>query len=438
MRHRKTALFVPFMSRYLALIPAFVLGLATGLWVARDPGPPAGAPNAKAEKKLLYYRHPMGAGDTSQSPKKDGMGMDYIPVYEGDFSNDRSLNFVPEKIQKLGVKTEPAEKRKLAHSLRASGNIRVDEERVYSVTSKYEGWIRRLFITATGVPVKRGQPLMDVYSPDLLAAQREYLDARRRADALKKGKKQTTGAAEQNAANALQRLSYLDVGPEQLQRLQAQDAAPLEEMPLLSPFNGVVLEKRAEEGGRFWRGETLFRIAELSKVWFVADVFEQDLGWIQKGLGVRVKIDAYPGREFRGRIDYIAPALSIETRSVPVRVELPNDAGLLKLGMYGSLDLTASDQGEVLTVPESAVIDSGTRQVVIVRKGEGAFDPRNVKLGRKADAYFEVLDGVREGEAVVTHANFLIDAESKLKAALDAMAASGEGQKPVSASSSGN
>lgn len=426
------------MARHLAVIPAFFLGVAAGLWLAHGIGYLNGAPSASAEKKPLYYRHPMGAADISPTPKKDAMGMDYLPVYDGDFSAGRALDIAPEKIQRLGVRTEKAEKRKLEHSLRAFGEVRVDEERVYAVTSQYEGWIKRLFITASGVAVKRGQPLMDIYSPDLVAVQREYLDARRRADTLGKAKKPARDAAEHDAANAWQRLSQWGVGPEQLRQLQAPDSAPVQEMPLLSPFDGVVLEKKAEEGGRFWRGETLFRIAELSKVWFVAGVAEQDLGWIRKGLAVRVTIDAYPGREFRGRIDYIAPELSSATRTVPVRVEMPNDAGLLKLGLYGSLELTAADPAESLAVPDSAVIDSGTRQVVIVRQGEGAFDPRAVKLGRKVGAYFEVLDGLKEGEAVVTRANFLIDAESNLKAALEGMTTPGGRQKPASAPPSGN
>jgi Cu(I)/Ag(I) efflux system membrane fusion protein len=360
--------------------------------------------------------------------------MDYLPVYEDELSASRLVNVVPAKIQKLGVRTEKIEKRKLVRSLRVPGSIQVDERRTYAVASKYEGWVQRLYLNATGIAVRRGQPLLDVYSPDLLAAQQEYLNARQRLEALKKRREHARIASERVAADALRLLRHLDIGPDQLQQLEAPNAVPFNEMPLLSPVDGVVLEKKVVEGLRFWRGDVLFRIAELSQVWFVADVFEQDLGWIRPGQAVLVQINAYPGREFRGRIEFISPIVEPETRTIKINVEMPNDGGFLKLGMYGSADLTAAAPSESLALPESAVIDSGIRQVVLIRKGEGVFEPRNVKLGRRAGGYFEVQEGVEAGETVVTHANFLIDAESNLKAALDGMNVAGERNKtaPVS------
>ncbi|MFZ4700188.1 MAG: efflux RND transporter periplasmic adaptor subunit, partial [Candidatus Methylumidiphilus sp.] len=375
--------------------------------------------------RILYYRHPMGAADTSTSPKKDEMGMDYIPVYENEASNQRQVSISPEKIQKLGVKTETAGLRQLANTIRALGSIQVDERRVRVVTAKFEGWVKRLYVNVTGQTVKRGQPLLEIYSPELITAQQEYLIAREGEQLLSASSSQAQATAKQLSQNALQRLRFWDIAPAQLQNLQEQaqaQAQALDTLPLLSPVNGVVLEKPAVEGMRFMPGEMLFRIADLGNVWLLVDVYEQDLDWIKPGQTVSVHVNAYPNRTFKGKISFIHPTLSTETRTVKVRIDLPNAPGLLKPGIYGSVAITAGDgQSERLTVPDSAVIDSGIRQVVLVQLNEGRFEPRVVNLGRKADGYVEVLDGVAKGESVVTSANFLIDAESNLKGALDGL-----------------
>lgn len=373
--------------------------------------------------RILYYRHPMGAADTSPVPKKDEMGMDYLPVYEGEAMGGREVSIAPERVQKLGVRTESLAKRKLVRSVRALGSIAVDERRVQAVTLRFEGWVQRLYVNATGQPVQRGQVLMDIYSPDLLTAQQEYLIARKGVDALREAGPEARATAEQLVAGALQRLKYWDIAPGDLRRLEAQGTVP-DTLPLRAPVSGTVLDKPAVQGMRFMPGETLFRIADLGSVWLLADVFEQDMDWIKPGQDIRVRINAYPDREFQGRVGFIYPTLAAETRTVKVRIEMPNKNGLLRPGLYGSVSLAAAGRpDERLAVPDSAVLDSGTRKLILVRKGEGLFEPREVKLGRYADGYFEVLDGAAAGEVVVTRANFLIDAESKLKSALDGMAA---------------
>ncbi len=380
------------------------------------------SPATRQDKgRILYYRHPMGAADTSTSPKKDEMGMDYIPVYENEASNQRQVSISPEKIQKLGVKTETAGLRQLANTIRALGSIQVDERRVRVVTAKFEGWVQRLYVNVTGQTVRRGQPLLEIYSPELITAQQEYLIAREGEQLLSASSSQAQATAKQLSQNALQRLRFWDIAPTQLQNLQKQ-AQALDTLPLLSPVEGVVLEKPAVEGMRFMPGEMLFRIADLGNVWLLVDVYEQDLDWIKPGQTVSVHVNAYPNRTFKGKISFIHPTLSTETRTVKVRIDLPNALGLLKPGIYGSVAITAGDgQSERLTVPDSSVIDSGIRQVVLVQLNEGRFEPRVVNLGRKADGYVEVLDGVAKGESVVTSANFLIDAESNLKGALDGL-----------------
>jgi len=450
------------MTRYVQLILILILGVSLGFWAGRlevpkkpdataagetkplyyrhpmnpkitSPVPAkdemgmdyvpiyAEQPAAAAPEpgKILYYRHPMGAADTSPVPKKDEMGMDYLPVYESEPEASGQIRISPEKIQKLGVSTETLAKRVLTRSIRALGSIQVDERRVHAVTPKFEGWISRLYVNATGQTVKRGQPLLEIYSPELMTAQQEYLIARQGQQALQQGSAQARGTAEHLTDNALQRLHYWDIAPAQLQRLQIQ-GKPVDTLPLLSPVNGVVLEKPAQEGMRFMPGELLFRIADLSAVWLLAEVFEQDIGGVHPNQAVQVHINAYPDQLFSGKVEFIYPTLATETRTVKVRVELPNAEGLLKPGLYGSVTLAAlEDRDERLAVPDSAVIDSGARQVVLVQRGEGRFEPHVVKLGRQADGYWEVLEGLDAGDQVVTRANFLIDAESNLKSALD-------------------
>jgi Cu(I)/Ag(I) efflux system membrane fusion protein len=372
--------------------------------------------------RILYYRHPMGAADTSPVPKKDEMGMDYLPMYEGEAVGSRQVAITPEKIQKLGVRTEAVAVRRLVREVRALGTVQVDERRVHAVAPKFEGWVQRLYVNATGQAVRRGQPLLDIYSPDLLTAQQEYLIARDGLAALRQGSAQARATAELLARNALLRLRYWDIPPAALRRLETQ-GVPLDTLPLAAPVSGVVMEKPAVEGMRFMAGEALFRLADLGSVWLLAEVFERDLEWVKPGQAARAQLDAYPGREFGGRIDFVYPTLAPETRTVKVRIELPNPDGRLRPGLNGSVSLAAGGQAdERLAVPDSAVLDSGVRKVVLVERGEGRFEPREVRLGRYAGDYLEVLEGLSAGEKVVTRANFLIDAESNLKSALEGMA----------------
>lgn len=375
-------------------------------------------PATSPARKILYYRHPMGAADTSPVPKKDEMGMDYLPVFATEAANSGQIQLSPEKIQKLGVSTETLIMRNLTRSINALGSIQIDERSIHAVTPKFEGWIQRLYVNSTGQTVKRGQALLEIYSPDLMTAQQEYLIAKQGQLALEHSDAQTRNTEAHLVDNALLRLHYWDIAPSQIQRLQNQGTV-LQTLPLLSPVNGVVLDKPAVEGMRFMPGETLFRIADLSTVWLLADVYEQDIAAVQLGQAVQAHISAYPDRIFSGKVGFVYPTLSTETRTVKVRIELANNEGLLKPGLYGSVTLaTQADKALHLAVPDSAVIDSGTRQIVLLNKGVGHFEPRLVKLGRQTDGYWEVLAGLTNGDEVVIRANFLLDAESNLKSAL--------------------
>jgi len=395
-------------------------------------GATATAPAAKPQ--ILYYRNPMGQPDTSPVPKKDQMGMDYIAVYadEEPASETPLVKLSVDKVQKLGVKTEAVALRNLTHTINAVATVQANERSLHTVTTKFDGWIQRLYVNTTGQAVKKGAALMDVYSPDLIAAQQEYLIAKRGVQTLAGASAEVRESMQRLVDSALQRLRNWDISETELQRLQ-QDGKTIQYLTLRSPANGVVLEKSAIQGKRFMAGEALYQVADLSQVWLLAEVFELDLGQVRIGQAANIKVDAYPGKVFAGKVAFVYPTVTAESRTARVRVELANPQALLKPSMYARVEFVASGaKGPVLAVPHSAVLDSGTRQMVLVERGEGRFEPRQVRLGTHADGYFEVLQGLKAGEMIVVSANFLIDAESNLKAAF-----SGFGQSAGGASAGG-
>jgi Cu(I)/Ag(I) efflux system membrane fusion protein len=361
--------------------------------------------------KILYYRNPMGLPDISYEPKKDSMGMDYIPVYKDEAADQGNVVKISlDKVQKLGVATEEASRRQLTRTIRATGTVQPDESRQAVVTARFDSWVQRLRVAKTGDMVKRGQPMLELFSPSLRLAQQEYILARRTDPAL--------------ATAAAQRLETLGLSAGQISTLEDATQAP-DTVVVPAPQNGQVVEKMAIEGARVISGEPLYRLVDFSHVWVIAEIYEQDLPSVRPGQPVEVELDAFPGERFAGEVSFIYPELTPETRTARVRVELDNPAGRLKADMFAAVRLSADMQSaEVLSVPESAVLDTGKRQAVLVERGEGRYEPREVKLGRRADGYVEILGGVTAGEKVVVSANFLIDAESNLQAALRAFTAS--------------
>ena len=431
----------------IGAIAVAVAAAGGGYWLGRAASPAqgaasttAGAPageTGKKARKLLYYRNPMGLPDTSPTPKKDPMGMDYIAVFEGEPDDEPSsagqIKISTEKIQKLGVRSEAAQMRPLDKSVRAAGRIEPDERRLYAISPKFEGYVERLHVNVTGQPVSKGQPLFEVYSPELVSAQREYAIAAQGVESLKDAGGQAQTGMQQLAESSLMRLKNWDISPEQIKAL-AKSGEARRTLTFRSPVNGIVTEKKAVQGMRFMPGEALYQVADLSAVWVVADVFEQDIGLIKSGAKAKVKISAYPDKVFEASVSYVYPTLKAETRTVQVRLELANPGMLLKPSMFAQVEIPVGAKAAVLTVPVSAVIDSGTRRIILVQKGEGRFEPREVKLGARSDNYVEVLDGVKDGEPVVVAANFLIDAESNLKAVVGGFGHSGHGAtKPEAA-----
>jgi Cu(I)/Ag(I) efflux system membrane fusion protein len=314
--------------------------------------------------------------------------------------------------------------------VRASGRVEVDERRLAIVSPKFEGYVEKLMVNATGQPVTRGQPLFEAYSPEIVSAQREYVIAIRGRKTLKESGSDGQGGMAQLAESSLTRLRNWDVPADQIAALEKSGEAQ-RTMTFRSPVSGVVMERKAIAGMRFMPGEMLYQVADLSAVWVIADVNEQDIGLVRNGSKAQLRINAYPDRKFEGTITYVYPTLKTETRTVQVRLELGNPGQLLKPGMYAQVELAAGAAGTVVAVPASAVIDSGVRRVVIVQASEGRFEPREVETGARSDDWIEIRSGVKAGETVVVTANFLIDAESNLRAALGGMSGAkpGEGAK---------
>jgi Cu(I)/Ag(I) efflux system membrane fusion protein len=384
--------------------------------VGRNPTQATGTPDADG-RRILYYRNAMGLPDTSPVPKKDAMGMAYAPVYAGEESSGATVRISTEKLQKLGVRTELAEPRRLTQTLRIVGMIEPDERRQSTISPKFEGWITRLFVSTTGATVRRGQPLLEVYSPDLVSAQQDYLVAVRALQALGGDDADARARMASLAQSSLERLTNWDIAQTDLAGLRSGEA-PRQTLLLRAPRDGVVTEKMARAGIRFMPGDALYQITDLSTVWLIGSVSEQDLARAQVGAPVTASVVAYPGKNFKGTITFVSPVLQPETRTVQVRVELPNPQRLLKPAMYGNVELVAGPSTPVMAVPDSAILDTGTRQLVLIDRGGGAFEPRSVRLGIHADGYTEILEGVAAHDAVVVNGNFLIDSESNLRAAI--------------------
>lgn len=417
------------MNRVAAVMIAVLIAaaLGAGYWLGARKSPPTamtGDAAKTSERTILYYRNPMGLPDTSPVPKKDPMGMDYVPVYEGDEPTAAGplVKISLDKVQKLGVRTEAAAPRVLTRTVRAVGMIQASERGLYTVAPKFEGWIQKLHVNTTGQAVRKGEPLMDIYSPDLITAQQEYLIAVKGMQSVKNSSPEVQASMRQLMESALQRLRNWDIAESDLKQLQT-DGKTRQYLTLRSRASGVVLEKPAVEGKRFMPGEMLYQIADLSSVWLLVEVFEQDLGLVRAGQAAKIRVDAYPDKTFTGTVTFVYPTVTPETRTTKVRIEQSNTGGLLKPAMYAHVELAATHSDtQSLAVPDSAVLDTGARQLVLVQRGEGTFEPRTMKLGMRADDYVEVLEGGKAGENVVVSANFLIDAESNLKAAIGGMA----------------
>ena len=359
--------------------------------------------------KIKFYRNPMGLPDTSPTPKKDSMGMDYLPVYEGEQDDDSSVKVSAGKLQKAGVQTEVAERRTLNTLVRAPGTVQEDERRKAVVSLRFEAFIESVENVTTGSHVHKGQRLMRIYGPSLSGAAAEYLSALNASP--------NAGIGNQALKGARRRLENLDAPEKFIAEIERTREIPVyANWP--APQDGEIVERVAVNGMRAAPGDVLFRLADHDVVWVLVDIAERDLSLIELGQKATVRLRAYPDRVFTGNVTLIYPHLMAETRTERIRIELPNPDEVLRPDMYADVEIATGAETPVVTVSSSAVIDSGERQIVLLDKGDGRFEPRAVKVGRRGGGLLEIKEGLAENDKVVTSANFLIDAESNLKAAL--------------------
>ena len=385
---------------------------------------------APGAAKKTVYRSTMNPGEISDRPGKDSMGMDMVAEEVEDapagagVAGRAPVRLAERKRQLIGVRTAPVMKQPLRRTIRAVGRVTSDETRLRHVHTKVSGWIERLYANATGLLVKEGEPLLTIYSPELAASAQEYLVAlhgRERLSGSSLPSVQTSG--ERLVESAHRRLLLFDLTPEQITALEKKAEAPTS-ITLRAPIGGHILTRNATQGERIETGTNLLDIADLSQVWVLADVYEYELPFIRLGQTATVTLSYLPGRAFEGRVTLIYPVVSEATRTVKVRIELANPEFVLKPEMYAEVEIR-SELGEKLVVPESAVISTGKRDIAFVESGDGYFEPRELTLGVRLTDRFEVLAGLAEGEKVLVSGNFLVDSESKLKAALAAAGSGG-------------
>ena len=381
------------------------------------------APAQPADKgKLLFYRNPMDPKITSPVAAKDEMGMDYIPVYESELKAEAgpaveglaTVRIDPERQQLIGLTTAPVAAGAVDGEIRTTARVAVDETRVRHIHVKVDGYVEKLFVDFVGKPVAKGEPLFTIYSPDFVAAQEEYFLALKTQQGLAGGSLASSGSDLLEAAR--RRMDLWDVPPAELAELE-KGGVVRKTLTLRSPIAGVVSAKTVVEGIRIGPADTPYEITDLSAVWGVADVYEAEIPRVKVGMAAELALGSIPGRTFRGRVAFIDPQVDPKSRTVKVRVELANPRGELKPEMYGEMVLRGQAR-KGLVVPVDAVLDSGSRKIVFVALGEGRFEPRQVETGANLGESVEVRTGLKAGETVVTRANFLVDSESRLKAAL--------------------
>lgn len=386
------------------------------------------------ERRILYYRAPMDPTYTSDKPGKSPMGMDLVPVYadevEGESEQpENTVRIDPSFVQTIGVQTAVVERRDIPFTIRTVGNTTYNDEQLHWVTTKYEGWIEKVYVNYVGESVRKGQKLFEIYSPQLVTTQKEYLDALEYAERLSRGDyEEVKKRASSLVRSTRERLGYWDISPAQVEELE-KTRQPTRTLSVFSPADGMVVEKMNQSlEGMFVRpGMNLYKIVDLSTIWVEAEVFESQIPWLKPGQTALLEFPYQPGRQFRGRVRFIYPYLSSTTRTLKVSISLPNPGLEFRKDMYANVTFDVPSATNVIAVPEEAVIFSGKRNLVVISLGEGEFQVKEVTLGLNGQGLYEVREGLREGERIVVSSQFLIDSESRLKEAIQKMVSSRQG-----------
>jgi multidrug efflux pump subunit AcrA (membrane-fusion protein) len=391
----------------------------------------------KKERKILYWQAPMDPTEIYDHPGKSKMGMDLIPVYEDQAgtSSTGAVIIDPATVQNMGVLYTTVRRMDFSRNVRAVGMIKYNEERLYSVNTKISGWIEKLYVDYTGQVVQKGQPLLEIYSPDLVTTQEEYLLALNNKQAVN----QSSFASIRDGAESLlnstrQRLDYWDIPPSEIEHLEITGKVS-KTLQLNAPASGIVTHKNAVEGLHVSAGMDLYKIVDLSTIWVEASIYDYELPWIQKGQEAKADLSYLPDKSYEGKISYIYPYLDEKSRTITVRLEFSNPDLELKPGMYANVNIKGKTIPDALVIPNEAIIRSGVRNVVFVSQGEGRFEPRGIKIGEEGGSnnqYVRVISGLFENEKIVTSAQFMLDSESRLQEAIQKMLADQQNQsKPM-------
>jgi RND family efflux transporter MFP subunit len=396
-----------------------ICGMALVPFTPKETPPPA----AKQERKIKYWVSPMDPGYIRDKPGKAPCGMDLVPVYENEgAATPGAIQVSPVTVQSFGVRTARVEVRPLSRVTLAVGRVAFDERHLSIINTKVNGWVDRLLVNATGDPVRRGQTLLQIYSPELVSAQEEYLLALRNLKAMGGSPvKEMAAGARRLAAAARRRLSYFDISAAQINALERTGQVK-KHLTLYSPANGIVTKRMVTQGMYVKAGMPLLEVADLSTIWVDADIYQYELPWIKVGQPVLMSLEYLPGETFRGKIDYIYPYITEATRTAKVRLRFPNPHLKLKPEMFAQVKIESPVALKSVVVPADAVIDTGLEQHVFISLGEGRFEPRQVKLGVLGnDGMQQVLSGLKGGEDVVVSAQFMLDSESRFREAVQLM-----------------
>lgn len=376
---------------------------------------PENAGNANGERSIAYWRAPMDPMEIYNAPGKSKMGMELVPVYEDEIIGGVSVSIDPVTVQNMGLRTEIAEKTPLISTIRTYGHITPDETLTAEISPKVSGWIEKLYVDFTGAEVKKGDPLLEIYSPELLSTQEEYLSVYRRIGRVSKGRERAL------LESARHRLLYFDVAPEEIKTIEQSEEVK-KTVLIRSPFSGVVTFKQAIQGSFVKAGTKLYTISDLSKIWVETHIYEYELDRIKTGQTATMMLPYLPGKKYTGKVTFIYPYLQSKTRDIIIRLEFDNPDMTLKPEMYGDVMIHTRNDTDGITIPSESVIRSGERNIVFVSQGAGRFIPRTVTIGNQLDNNrIHILEGLAAGDRVVTSGQFLLDSESKLQEAIKKM-----------------
>lgn len=372
---------------------------------------------SKKENKILYYRNPMDPTIISQYPAKDEMGMDYIPVYENEISASGLVKINPIMVQNMNVKTISVETKKLSSTVISNGILQTNETKEYIVTARVNGYVQKLYANYIGQKVKKGEKLMEVYSPELLSAEQEILTALSYQTAIKNSSLSNAETFEDLLRSAERKLELLEIPQSEVKRLKKTKEVKTY-ITLYAQNSGTIIEKNIIEGQKIIAGSPLLHISDLSNLWLVGDIYENELSKIEIGSKAKITFNFFPSEEYEGTVSFIYPTINTETRTAKIRIGIDNESGNLKPGMFASVKILSKNLKEFPVVPEDAVIRSGMKNTVILSLGSGTFKPVEVDLGTYSNGFYQILDGISSGDRIVTSALFLINSESNLNTAL--------------------